>query len=279
LATPQIALSQQITSEAPLQHRKRSRPINLLLLIGVAIAFGAMLIGILCSGISMRYFLQPTGAVIVLGGTLGVILITTPQATLLNSIRRVAGLISTPELDRKALVEEIIQYARLARRGGILALEPSLDQMSHPFLRNGLQSALDMSSRQEIQDVLETELRMSQQHGEADAKALEVAAGYAPTLGIIGTVVGLIDVLRQFSNPQAMGNGIGAAFVSTIYGLALANLLLLPAAHRIRACVMETFETQELMLEGVLGIVDSVHPSLLQMRLNAFFTKRTQNAL
>ena len=97
-----------------------------------------------------------------------------------------------------------------------------------------------------MQAVLETELRMTRHHGETDARALEVAAGYAPTLGIIGTVVGLVDVLRQFSNPQSIGSGIGTAFVSTIYGLALANLLLLPMAHRIRASVAQTLRFRSL---------------------------------
>ena len=245
----------------------------------MAVALGATLIGIHCTGIAIRYFFQPTGALIVLGGTLGVILVTTPPAALVNSFRRVNSLISASEVNGEAVAEEIIHFARLARRGGVLSIEPLLDNSKHQFLRNAQQLAADIGNRAELQAVLETELRMTQQHGEADAKALEVAAGYAPTLGIIGTVIGLVDVLRQFSNPQAIGFGVGTAFVSTIYGLALANLFLLPMAHRIRACVAETFEIQELMLEGVLGIIDSVHPSLLQMRLNAFLRKRTQSAL
>jgi chemotaxis protein MotA len=101
-----------------------------------------------------------------------------------------------------------------------------------------------------------------------------VAGGFAPTLGILGTVVGLIDVLRQFSNMQSVGLGIGTAFVSTLYGLGLANLVLLPAAHRIRAKVAETFELQELIIEGVLCGVDRVHPSLIRHRLNAFLRKQ-----
>jgi chemotaxis protein MotA len=153
-----------------------------------------------------------------------------------------------------------------------------LPKIRHPFLSDALQLAIDIGNREELRTVLETELRMKERQGEADAKALEVAGGYAPTLGIIGTVVGLIDVLRQFSNLQSVGTGIGTAFVSTIYGLALANLLLLPAANRIRARVAENFELQELVLEGVLSIVDSVHPSLIRMRLNAFVRKPKERA-
>lgn len=278
MASPQIALSPQITAEASHRVATESRSINLLLLAGVVIALGAIILGFVCTGTSLSYFFQPTGVSIVLGGTLGVTLVTTPRNALINSLRRVAGLIKATEVNREVLIEEIVHYARVARRGGALALEPLLHKIGHPFLREALQLAADINNRQELQAVLETGLHTAERQGEADARALEIAAGYAPTLGIIGTVVGLIDVLRQFSNLEKVGFGVGTAFVSTIYGLALANLLLLPAAHRIRASVSETFEIQELMLEGVLGIVDAVHPALLQIRLNAFLRARVRNA-
>jgi chemotaxis protein MotA len=240
-----------------------------LFLAGLLIATAAILIGIASTGVSLSYFLQPTGAVIVLGGTLGVTLITTPRYSLIHSARRVKELLTASETDSASLIDEIVEYAR-ARRRGIVALEPLIPNISHPFLRKGLQLATDLTDRAELRSILETELRMSERQGEADAKALEVAGGFAPTIGIIGTVVGLIDVLRNFSNLQTVGHGIGTAFVSTIYGLALANLILLPAAHRIRARVAENFETQELILEGVLAIADTVHPSVIRMRLASF---------
>ena len=179
-------------------------------------------------------------------------------------------LIASQEVNREALIEEIIFYARVARRGSLLALEPLVPQAAHPFFGQALQLALDVGSRTELQAVLETELRMRERQGEADAKTLEVAGGFAPTIGIIGTVVGLIEVLRHFANLQSVGFGIGTAFVSTIYGLAMANLLLLPAAHRIRARVAENFEIQELIIEGVLSLADNVHPALIRLRLNAY---------
>jgi len=187
-----------------------------------------------------------------------------------HSLQRAIELLSTPEGNREALVREIVDYAKAARRGGVLSLEPSIGKATDGFLRKGLQLAVDLSSRSELYSILETDLRMAERHGEADAKTLEVAGGFAPTIGIIGTVVGLIDVLRQFSKLQSVGYGVGTAFVSTIYGLVLANLVLLPAAHRIRARVAENFETQEMILEGVLCIVDLVHPSLIRMRLDSF---------
>ena len=274
MATPQAALAPTNAPAARPQPRPR---LDGFFLIGITIAFIATLIGIASTGVSLSYFLQPTGAIVVLGGTLGVILITTPRASLIHSARRVKELFGAADPDPEVLIEEILECAR-ARRRGILALEPLIPNVSDAFLRKGLQLATDLTDRKELQSILETELRMAERQGEADAKTLETAGGFAPTLGIIGTVIGLIDVLRHFSNMQAVGAGIGTAFISTIYGLTLANLILLPAAHRIRSRVAANFETQELILEGVLAIMDTVHPSIIRMRLDSFVRRTDEGA-
>ena len=269
MATPQAAL----TSEPGASTRIPTRPrLDGLFLAGITIAVVATLIGIASTGVSLTYFLQPTGAVIVLGGTLGVILITTPGNSLVHCAKRIKELFAATDSDPEALVEEIIECSR-ARRRGIAALEPMIPHLEDEFFRKGLQLSVDLTDRKELQSILETELRVAERQGEADAKALEVAGGFAPTIGIIGTVVGLIDVLRHFSNLQAVGSGIGTAFVSTIYGLVLANLVLLPAAHRIRARVAANFEQQELVLEGVLAIAETVHPAVIRMRLSSFIRR------
>ena len=273
MATPQAALSAPTNS--PLSRRQARPRLDGLLLAGITIAVIATLIGIASTGVSLSYFLQPTGAIIVLGGTLGVTLITTPRNALINSALRIKELFAASDAEPEALIEQILECAR-ARRRGIVALEPLIPRLSDTFLRKGLQLAVDLTERKELQSILETELRMAERQGEADAKTLEVAGGFAPTIGIIGTVVGLIDVLRHFSNLQAVGYGIGTAFVSTIYGLTLANLVLLPAAHRIRARVAANFEIQELILEGVLSIVDTVHPAVIRMRLSSFVRRPDQ---
>jgi chemotaxis protein MotA len=243
---------------------------------GIVIALAAILAGIASTGVNIAYFLQPTGALIVLGGTLGVILVTTPRHSLVHSARRAMELVSASEVNPEALIEEIVGYAKARRRGGISALDPMIPSASDDFLQKGLQLVVDLTDREELKAILETDLRMAERQGEADAKTLEVAGGFAPTLGIIGTVIGLIDVMRHFSNLSAVGSGIGTAFVSTIYGLTLANVILLPAAHRIRARVAENFETQELMLEGILAIVDTVHPTLIRLRLGSFVRRTDQ---
>jgi chemotaxis protein MotA len=275
LATPQAALANPANPK-PLRAQTRPR-LDGLFLAGVTIAFAATLIGIASTGVSLAYFFQPTGAIIVLGGTLGVILITTPAQSLVHCVHRVKDLFAASDRDPQALIEQIVECAR-ARRRGIVALEPLIDHVRDEFFQKGLQLATDLTDRQELKSILETELHMAERQGEADAKTLEVAGGFAPTIGIIGTVVGLIDVLRHFSNPQAIGYGIGTAFVSTIYGLTLANLVLLPAAHRIRTHVAAKFETQEIILEGLLAIVDTVHPEIIRMRLNAFVRRSGPDA-
>ncbi len=268
LATSQPALVKPI-SAAPVSIQLPS--LDIFLLTGIAIAFAATIFGLQAAGVSWNYFMQPIAAAVVLGGTTGIMLVTTPRRSLRQSMRRVMTLLSAPENDREVLIDEIVDYARRARKtGGILGLEPFAQKASHPHLRHALGLAVDIPNQAELRSVFETQLHMAERQGEADAKTLEVAGGFAPTLGIIGTVIGLIQVLRQFSNLSTVGYGIGTAFVSTIYGLALANLFLLPVAQRIRARAADSFETQELIMEGVLAIVESAHPAVIRMRLVSF---------
>ncbi len=247
-----------------------SRRIDLGILVGIAIAVIAVVAGIATTGVSLRYFFQPTGALIVLGGTIGVIFITTTRRGLLHTAQRVSELVWTPHVDREKLIEEIVSFSRIIRIKGWYPIEPMIANVRNKFLAEALLMAMDVGERKELESALENHLRLKERQGEADAKILEVAGGFAPTIGVLGTVVGLMNVLRQFSTPTAVAYGVGTAFVSTIYGLALANLVMLPAAHRIRARVAEAFETQELVMEGVLCLYDKIHPSLVRRRLSCF---------
>jgi len=246
------------------------RRVDVWVLAGIAIALCATITGIAITGVKLAYFFQPTGALIVLGGTLGVMIITTPRQALVHSVQRLAGLAWTREVDRPELIAEILAYVKTARRAGLLALEPMIPSVTNLFLKDALALAIDVQTRSELESAMELKIRMREREGEHDAKALEVAGGFAPVIGVLGTVVGLIDILRQFSNLAAVANGIGIAFLSTIYGLALANLILLPAAHRIRARTADEFEAHELIMEGVLSLFDRLHPSLTEERLNSF---------
>lgn len=274
----------RVTTPAPSIDRRemsavRTRPSHTFdssLVAGLLIAVGAAVAGIAVSGTGLQYFIQPTAMAIVLGGTFGIVFVTTPRHAVLNSLRRVRDLFMTPAVDRRALIDEISRLARVRLLRGMLALEPLTDNMSQPFLRDGILMALDVKTSQDLRSALETELRLRERQAETDAKTFEVAGGFAPTIGIIGTVIGLMEVLRRFTDVSSVPAGIGTAFVSTIYGLGLANLLLLPLAHRIRARAAEMFEIQELIMEGVLLIADDVHPSMISIRLAPFLRPEAQ---
>jgi chemotaxis protein MotA len=246
------------------------RKIDAWMLAGIVIAIGAVLAGIASAGIHIANFFQPTGMLIVLGGTLGVTLITTPRLTLYRAARRAASLLRTSAENRELIMEEIVGLSRTARAKGLFGLELMIGTVERPFLRESLQWAIDARNRAELQTTLEMKLHQLEKQGETDARAFEVAGGFAPTIGVIGTVVGLMDVLRQFSNVSSVAAGTGTAFISTIYGLGLANLILLPSAQRIRAQVADQFETNEMIVEGTLCLYDGVHPALVRDRLSCF---------
>ena len=275
MASPSATLSTTASTKTP---AGSAQPLDLWMLAGCFIAIAATIAGLAFTRVKLTYFFQPTGALIVLGGTLGVTLMTAPRLSLLRSARRVFDLLRPQAVNRESLAEEIIGYSRIARKTGIISLEPLMGTASHPFLREILTLAVDVKDRAEFQATVEAKVKLRERQGEADARALEIAGGFAPTIGVLGTVVGLIDVLQRFSDPATIAVGIGTAFVSTIYGLGLANLLLLPAACRLRVSVAEQFELEEMIVEGGLALYDGPHPALLRGRLSAYLPAARHDA-
>jgi len=262
-----------LSTAAALKEVPRPSPpprLDVWMLAGIAIAAAALLAGIAASGVRLVYFFQPTGALVVAGGTLGAFFVTTPRASLIQAFRRARELFVPPQLDHAELIDQIMALMKHARASGLLAIEPMLEGVRCSFLRESLALALDVAQRAELEDALLSRVRLRERQLESGARPFEVAGGFAPTLGVLGTVIGLLEVLRRFSDLASVAAGIGAAFVSTIYGLALANLVLLPLAYRIRARAAEAVEQDELIVEGVLCLYDRVHPSLARERLGAY---------
>ncbi|HUA85558.1 MAG TPA: MotA/TolQ/ExbB proton channel family protein [Bryobacteraceae bacterium] len=268
-----MSTSAAVLTQTAARRRSSRRRIDLGLLGGFVIALATMVAGIAATGVKLSYFIQPSSLWIVFGGTLGVTFVTTPRRVFGQTLRRVGGLLWEKPSDPAQLLEEILSYLRKARIDGLLRIEPLIENASHPLLKDALVLALEMP-RTELQAAIMTKISAHERHGEAEAKTLEVAGGFAPTIGVIGTVVGLVETLRQFSDVSSVASGVGAAFASTLYGLGLANLVLLPLAHRIRATVLENFEIETLILEGAICILDGVHPSLAPERLSAFVRTR-----
>ncbi len=272
-----FSIAQAETRSALDARKQTGRRVDASLVIGIVVAVGALVAGIASTGAGILYFLQPTAAAIVFGGTLGILMVTTPMQNIRNSAKRVVSLFSAEVVEPERLMEDVVQAARIARKDGMAGLQRFAERIDNAFLREALLLSLDVRNRIDLQTAIENELKLRERQGESDAKTLEVAGGFAPTVGILGTVVGLIEVLRHFTDFTAVGGGIGMAFVSTIYGLGLANLVLLPLAHRIRATVADTFERQELILEGVLCVADGLHPSMIRVKLAAFLREPSES--
>ena len=237
---------------------------------GIALAMGAIIGGLLLEKGSVLDIAQYTAAIIVLGGTAGAVMVSTPMQVLKGAARRLGSIFQEKETDPVAVIEELIDFATKARKNGLVSLEPMIGQIGDPFLKKGLSLAVDGTDLQELRRIMELEMTLSEHHAEAEVKVFESAGGYAPTVGIIGAVMGLIQVMKNLANIEEVGHGIAVAFVATVYGVALANIFFLPAATKIKSRVQHEGHIREMMLEGTVGIAEGLNPRLLESKLEAF---------
>jgi chemotaxis protein MotA len=237
---------------------------------GFAIAAICIVGGLLMENGQLHDVEQVTAALIVFGGTTGAILVSTPNPALLSALRRVRQLVWEQTEDSAAMIAEMIRLSRQARASGILSLDSETDEIGEPFLRKGMMLLVDGVEAVEIRRVMELDLVISENQAEGDAKVFETAAGLAPTIGIIGAVMGLIQVMKHLENLSDVGHGIATAFVATVYGVASANLVLLPIASRIRVRALQTSGFRELIVEGVLAIQAGTNPGLMGRMLSGF---------
>ena len=246
-----------------------SRP-DLATIGGLVLALGGIVGGLLLEGGKIRDVAQITAAVIVFGGTFGAVMVTTPYPVLVRGLRKL-NLVFVDRAPRPGeAIEEIISFASKARRHGIVSLEQDADNVPDPFLRKALNLAVDGTDLDDIRRMMELEVAAEEHRGEDEAKVFEAAGGYAPTVGIIGAVLGLIQVMKHLENIDEVGRGIAVAFVATVYGVGSANLFFLPAANKLRSRVQRATQIRELMLEGVISIVEGLNPKLIRTKLEAY---------
>ncbi len=247
-------------------------------LLGLVLAVGGICGGLLLEGGSLREIGQPTAAMIVLGGTIGATMVGQPFAVFLAACKQFGLILFQARTDPQAGIRQIIDFASKARRNGIVSLEKEVLASKDPFLRKALMLAVDGTEPQEIRRMMELEIQMEESRRGAEAKVLEAAGGYAPTIGIIGAVLGLIQVMKHLENIEEVGKGIAVAFVATIYGVGIANLLLLPAAAKMKAKAHTQLKIAELTLEGVIGIAEGLNPKLIQGKLEAYLDEKQRAA-
>jgi len=240
--------------------RRRFQPASLL---AIPAAVGVVMVSQLLDGGSARALLQPTAALIVIGGTLAATLISYAPGAVVDAVREALRSFVNRDDDLAALSTELVAMAGRAHRGGVLALEADLERVDDEFLRNGLALAVDGVEPALIRDLLATEMRARETLDDEATRIFEAAGGYAPTFGILGAVIGLIHVMQGLRTPGALGGGVAVAFVATVYGLGLANLLLLPLAGRLRERSLAAGRRRELVLEAVVALRSRIHPRLM----------------
>lgn len=273
--------AQPVTSAAqvhPLPAKRRVLRPDAATFAGLMLAFGGILGGLVMEGGKMKDVAQITAALIVLGGTWGAVMVSTPTYMLAAAVRRLGHVIVDPTESPEAVIEELIRYATAARRNGLVSLENDAMQIQNPFLQKALMLAVDGTDLQEIRGMMQLEIELAERQAFAEARVFESAGGYSPTIGIIGAVLGLIQVMKNLANIEEVGHGIAVAFVATVYGVGLANIVLLPAATKIKARVDSETALKEMMLEGVVGIVEGMNPKIIRQKLEAYQRDRKKAA-
>lgn len=237
---------------------------------GVVIAIGGILAGLLIEGGKLSQIIQPTAAMIVFGGTIGAVMLQFPLSIVLASVKRLGHVFFDPQGNSQDLVKEIVSFAHKARRGGIVSLDRELENVKDPFLRKSLMLAVDGTEPQELRKMMELELDNQAEHEERIPQVFEAAGGFSPTVGIIGAVLGLIQVMQHLDNIDEVGRGIAVAFVATIYGVGAANLLFLPSAGKLKIRIRIEQQMREMMLEGVISILEGLNPRMVETKLKGF---------
>src|ERR1700730_271561 len=241
--------------------------------VGLLVAARAILLGLVLEGGKIGQILQPTAALIVFGGTFGAIMIQFPFGVVLAAIRSLASIFFVPKSDPLGTIQEIVQIAHKARREGIVSLDKELDSVQNPFMKKSLMLAVDGTEPGELRKMMEMEMEKQFEHEDNIPKVFESAGGFSPTIGIIGAILGLIQVMQHLDNISEVGRGIAVAFVATIYGVGAANLFLLPVSGKLKIRCREAQLRNEIILEGVISILEGMNPRMLETKLMSFISE------
>lgn len=239
-------------------------------IVGLIIGFGLILFANMEEGGSIKDITQPTAAMIVLGGTLGACVVQFPVKTTIGSIKALISVFFKKKVDAEATIAQIVEFAKRARREGILALEKEIGGISDPFFAKALRMAVDGLDPKQLIETMEAELATTEEELEGPHKFYEACGGYAPTMGILGAVLGLIGVMKNLADPSKLGSGIAVAFVATVYGVGSANLVFLPFSTKLKFNGKELLKVREIILKGVLLIQEGINHSIIEEQLKSY---------
>ncbi len=243
---------------------------DLLTIIGLILGFGAVIGGQVLEGGSLYAIMQPTAAIIVVGGTVGAVMVNYSLPTFLLALKNAKLALFNHKDDPKAVIRTLSELAGIARKEGLLALESRVRRIEDPFLKKGLQLVVDGAEPKLTREILEIEMTYGEEYQNTSAKVFESAGGYSPTIGILGAVLGLIHVMENLADPSKLGAGIAVAFVATVYGVGTANLLWLPMAGKLKFKMREEAIVKEMIIEGLIALSEGENPRRLEEKLTGF---------
>ena len=246
---------------------------DLLTVIGFILAIGAIVGGQLLEGGHVSSIVQLTAAVIVIGGTVGAVMVNYPMAIFLKALANSKMIFFNVHVDSRAMIAQIVQLATLSRKQGLLALEDKLKTLKDPFLKKGLQLVIDGTEAKAIREILEIEVEQFEDENNLSGKVYESLGGFAPTIGILGAVLGLIHVMENLADPSKLGSGIAVAFVATIYGVGSANLLFLPMGGKIKLKTRELVLARQLIIEGLVSLAQAENPKMIEEKLSGYLSE------
>jgi len=237
---------------------------------GVLLAILGIVAGLFMEGGNLGQILQPTAAIIVFGGTMGAVLLQYPLTTVIAAFKSLAHVFAAPRKHNEQLVRLLVAFANKARRNGVVSLDADLQTIQDPFLRQALMLAVDGTEPNELRNIMRVSLDCISEGEDQVPMVFESAGGFSPTIGILGAVLGLIQVMQHLDNIDEVGKGIAVAFVATIYGVGAANLFFLPMAGKMRLQVRAEHQRREMMLEGIVSILEGMNPRMLEVKLAGF---------
>lgn len=237
---------------------------------GLALGIAAIVVGQVLEGGHVGSLVQPTAMLIVLGGTLGAVMLQSPLPVFMDGMRMGMWVFFPPVVDPQKLIRDVARWSQVARKEGLLALEAQIAALSDPFARRGLQLLVDGAEPERLREVMEVEIGAYESKLKLASKVWESAGGYSPTIGILGAVMGLIHVMENLSDPAKLGSGIAVAFVATIYGVGAANLVFLPVAKKLMANIGRLVTHREMLVDGLVGIANGDNPRIVESRLHGY---------
>ncbi len=243
---------------------------DLATIIGLVLGFGAVFGGAILEGLHLSSLIQPTAALIVLGGTFGAVFVSFPLSVCIKAFKDAKIALMPPKMDPDSIVKDIIGYATKARRNGLISLEQEAQNASDPFIKKGISLVVDGIDPQKLRETLEAEIMAYEDHQKHSAEFYESAGGYSPTIGIIGAVLGLIHVMSNLSDTSKLGAGIAVAFVATIYGLMVANIVCIPIGTKLKIRMNEEVLRRVMIVEGLIAIQNGENPHFIEQKLKSF---------